>query len=81
MKKKIITVMIAGMLALSATACGESGDSSDAPQNDSVQEEEDATPEAQQQTAEEGPAEEPAGIKRNIRENSVCGIIGAAFPK
>lgn len=61
MKKKIITVMIAGMLALSATACGESGDSSDAPQNDSVQEEEDATPEAEQQTAEEGPAEEPAG--------------------
>lgn len=58
MKKKIITVMIAGMLALSATACGESGDSSDAPQNDSVQEEEDATPEAEQQ-AEEEPAEEP----------------------
>lgn len=60
MKKKIITVMIAGMLALSATACGGSGDSSDAPQNDSVQEEENATPEAEQQTAEEEPAEEPA---------------------
>lgn len=58
MKKKILTVMIAGLLALSATACGESGDSSDAPQNDSVQEEEDATPEAEQQ-AEEEPAEEP----------------------
>ena len=50
--------MIAGMLALSAAACGESGDSSDAPQNDLVQEEEDATPEAEQQ-AEEEPAEEP----------------------
>ena len=60
MKKKIITVMIAGMLALSATACGGSGDSSDAPQNDSVQEEENATPEAEQQTAEEESAEEPA---------------------
>lgn len=60
MKKKIITVMIAGMLALSATACRGSGDSSDAPQNDSVQEEENATPEAEQQTAEEEPAEEPA---------------------
>ena len=60
MKKKIITVMIAGMLALSVTACGGSGDSSDAPQNDSVQEEENATPEAEQQTAEEEPAEEPA---------------------
>ena len=59
MKKKIITVMIAGMLALSATACGGSGDSSDAPQNDSVQEEKDATPESEQQ-AEEEPAEEPA---------------------
>lgn len=60
MKKKIITVMIAGMLALSATACGGSGDSSDAPQNDSVQEEENATPEAEQQIAEEESAEEPA---------------------
>ena len=60
MKKKIITVMIAGMLALSATACRESGDSSDAPQNDLVKEEEDATPEAEQQTAEEESAEEPA---------------------
>lgn len=63
MKKKIITVMIAGMLAFSATACGGSGDSSDTPQNDSVQEEEEeenATPEAEQQTAEEEPAEEPA---------------------
>lgn len=60
MKKKIITVMIAGMLALSATACGGSGDSSDAPENDSVQEEENATPEAEQQTAEEESAEEPA---------------------
>lgn len=63
MKKKLITVMIAGMLALSATACGGSGDSSDAPQNDSVQEEEEeenATPEAEQQTTEEEPAEEPA---------------------
>ena len=59
MKKKIITVMIAGMLALSATACGESGDNSDVPQNDSVQEEKDATPESEQQ-AEEEPAEEPA---------------------
>lgn len=60
MKKKLITVMIAGMLALFATACGGSGDSSDAPQNDSVQEEENATPEAEQQTAEEESAEEPA---------------------
>lgn len=61
MKKKIITVMIAGMLALSATACGGSGDSSDAPQNDSVQEEEEnAAPETEQQTTEEEPAEEPA---------------------
>lgn len=60
MKKKIITVMIAGMLALSATACEGSGGSSDAPQNDSVQEEENATPEAEQQTAEEESAEEPA---------------------
>ena len=57
MKKKIITVMIAGMLALSATACGGSGDSSDAPQNDSVQEEENAAPETEQQTTVEEPAE------------------------
>ena len=50
--------MIAGMLAFSITACGESGDSPDAPQDDSAQEEEEnAAPETEQQTTEEEPAE------------------------
>lgn len=80
MKKKIITVMIAGVLALSATACGGSGDSSDAPQNDSVQEEENATPEAEQQTAEEESAEEPAEGSQVLEWVSYASASGQDLP-